>query len=150
MSLFNLPATDPDVRTQARADLLKAVPDSIPGLIEQLDATVTADQDQLILTSLEIELHAAHLSWSDLANLIRIQVIAHRTASLKGIINAVKAHPKSDRLNDKEVKFLTDIHRRNMLLTDRQASWLQSISDSLNEPDDDYALRVLAREDHGG
>lgn len=127
-----------------RERLLKAVPDSIPDLITQFGATYTSEQDQLVLTSIGIELNAAGLHWHDLANLIRFQVVAHRKATVAGMINAAKCHPNAQRLTDWDRKFLTSVAHRKGLLTERQLACLQSITDSLELDDDAYALLVLS------
>lgn len=132
-----------------RGKLLKGIPDSIPNLFAQFALTATSEQDQLLITSLDIELKAAGLDWQDLANLLRYQMVAHRRATMAGVINAAKAHPNRHRLSEWETKFLGDVGRRNRLLTDKQLSCLQSITDSLNMSDDDYALHVLARGEYG-
>lgn len=133
-----------------RSHLLKKVPDSIPDLIAQFSTTATADQDQLVITSIDIELKTAGLEWADLANLLRWQIVAHRRADLSGIIQATRAHPNLvKRLNDWERSFLESIDRKNAqqarLLTDKQMSCLQSIIESLDMSDDDFAMRQVSR-----
>lgn len=133
-----------DTMAEDRAKLLKRVPDTVADLIAQFAETKTTEQDQLVLTSLDTELKAAGLDWTDLANLLRFQIVAHRRASMQGVIQAARTHPNKMRLNDWELKFLGDIHRRDRLLTARQMTCLQSIIDSLNLSEDDYALRVAS------
>lgn len=132
-----------------RAHLLKAVPDKIAELISQLGKTRTTDQDQLVLTSLDVELNSNGLTFDDLAGIVKMQIVAHKIASLKGRINAVKNHRNRQRLRQNELKFLNDIHKRAGLLTDKQEAWLQSITESLDESADDFAQRCLAREAWG-
>jgi hypothetical protein len=120
-----------------------AVPESIPDLIVKFGDTVHADEDQLLISQIDIELKAHSFTWDDLANMLRCQVVARRRANLKGRIDALLHHPNKDRLIPKETKFLADIRRRGTLLTERQEAWLQSITDSLSDSDDDHAQRVL-------
>lgn len=127
-----------------RDRLLKSMPDSIPDLVHELGETRTTADDQLVLTSLSIELNAAGLTWDDVANLIRFQIVAHRRATMRGHIQALKAHPKNGRLSEWEKGFLTDIHRRNQLLTERQMAVVHSIGESLALNDDDFALKLIA------
>jgi hypothetical protein len=128
-----------------RDKLLKSIPDKICELITEFGETTSTDQDQLILTSLDCELSAAGLTWTDLANLLKHQIVAHRVASMRGRVTAMRNHRNKQRLTEAEKKFLADVHRRGLLLSDKQEAWLQSITDSLNESADDFALRQLAR-----
>lgn len=117
---------------EVRTQLIKRVPETIPSLIAEFDKTATSGQDQMLIMSLDIELKKAGLQWLDLSNLLRFQIVAHKRATMAGVVNATKVHPNRARLSDWEANFLNDIGRRKKLLTDKQMACLQSIADSLN------------------
>lgn len=127
-----------------RTHLLKAVPETIPDLFVQFEKTATAAQDQLLVMSIDVELKEAGLKWSDLANLLRFQIVAHKRATMSGFINATKKHPNHHRLSKWETDFLDSLSRRKVLLTDKQLACLQSVADSLDMSEAEFAERVKA------
>lgn len=127
-----------DAEGVGRAHLLKSFPESIPDLFIEFAKTSKASQDTLILASLDWELKAAGLEWRDLANLLRYQVVAYRRANMAGMVQAAKVHPNLIRLTQWEVDFLDSIGKQKRLLSDKQLSCLQSITDSLNMSDEEW------------
>lgn len=128
------------IKGKKKPPLTKSLPESVPDLFGQFGLSQTAEQDQLLLTSLSIELREANLTWKDLGNLLRYQLVAHRKPTMSGVVQALKAHPNHNRLSPWSVKFLDDIARRKTVLSEKQISCLQSISDSLELADEEWEV----------